>query len=83
MKTTTTTTTTKQSRHAETLARLRSFINAAGHRPPPGMRARLNLAAIRERKATEQRKARTLARMPAPEITGAAVYAINWSSAAA
>lgn len=76
--TTQTTATTKQSRHAETLARLRSFIHAAGHRPPPGMRARLNLAAIRDRRANAERKARTLARQ---EAAGAAVYAINWSPA--
>lgn len=76
-------TTTKQSRHAATLARLRSYIHAAGHRAP-GYRARLNLATIRDRKATAARLERTKARQlpPAPPEIMPAVYGIDWSEAA-
>jgi hypothetical protein len=82
MKTTTTTTTTT-SRRAETLARVRQHLHAAGHRQPASMRARLNLADIRQRKDTRARLARTIARQlpPAPPETMPAVYGIDWQAA--
>lgn len=47
----------------ETLTRLRAIVRAAGHRAPIA-RARLNLAAIRERRLAADRWARTLAEVP-------------------